>query len=281
MPIVDFWKMCYNIINLLIFKCFVLDFPEVCKFGLYNIYYKKGFKIMGMLDELKKDLSGAAGKAAVSDQPKSDMAAAVEAGIAPSLFSALGSLYVNMVAGFSDLDLDIVKANDELILNGLRPDERYVPYAVADYLSANFAFILSMLISDYNNFRDFVFGGIDNEVSIDKLSDSDRAAARAKMNKKTVFVREHGMEIGITNFSNNICATLRKVADAGFAKLTKTKAEEECNASLDKQTDDDRKVLGVIFSEYIYFVRAFANNAEFAAEFLDRVNAYKKAYGIS
>ena len=239
---------------------------------------------MGMLDDIKKGMASTTGnkieESSIGKGSRQNDSTS-DAPIIPSLFAGLGALYLNMAIQFSDIDPDIIATNDKLAQEGLRPNERYVYFEAADYLAKNFGYIFAALCSDYKQFRSFIFDAVNLEVDLDKFSSEKRVEKRREMNMTPVFkTTEYGMYIGITNFSNYVCAGFEEAADLSFNKIKGSKMESDVDASVRSFGNDDRKILGIIFSEYIYFVRAFNHNAKFASEFISRINEYKKAYGF-
>ena len=242
---------------------------------------------MGSLADIKKGMASTTGNK-VKDEPKvttktasAPVVAADSSDIIPSLFSNLGVLYINMAVQFGNLDMDMLTANDKLAQEGLRPEERVVYFEAADYLASNFGYIMAALCLDYKNIRNIIIDNINVELDLDRMSEDKRKELRKKMNEKPAFkANPYSMAIGITNFSNYVSAGFEQEADAGFNKIKGSKLEKMVDEAVTKFGDKERSVLGFIFSEYIYFVRAFNHNAKFTFEFMKLIDDLKATYGF-
>lgn len=193
--------------------------------------------------------------------------------------NVLAAAYVNTASTFADFDMDIVKANDALVHKDTF-SERTVSIESAMFVAENLSFLLSMLILNYKDFRDYVADIISCEVSIDCASDKDRKKSRINMKIQDPLPITYTMSIGITVFSPEVLANLY---DAGLNSFTTNASESlisAINNAMKTYSKKDRKDVGILLSSYIYILRALNYNPSFFARVADLVQSFKQDYGI-
>lgn len=197
-----------------------------------------------------------------------------------SLFKELGRVYLATVSAFADIDSDIIAANDNLISEGIVPSERKVSLESAMFAANNFALMCGMLITNYDNFVEFLTDAIDDETELDGLSESDIANARKETAVQDFPEVSHYMEIGITVFSDSVSMRLHNSMTRGFAVCSLSNLPDAVNTAMESFKSEDRQILGMILANYIYIIKALNNNQKFFKKLNDRVAAAEKAFDI-
>lgn len=204
---------------------------------------------------------------------RSDAAASSNTGAQMTTPDILLTAYVGVVNSFGVFDKDIALVNHKVMYDNKLEFDRQVSIESAMFIADNFALLIGALVLDIDNCRDIMASAIDKEIEIDELPGSEKYAARAKLNVKKSVPSTHCMELGFTVFNNLTLSTLYQHAVLSFTGNEQTDFAERVGTYA--LTNDDKLILGMILSNFVYLLRAFNNNAAFFDQMIGIVSKIK------
>lgn len=177
--------------------------------------------------------------------------------------NTLVSMMRNMVGGFAILDENVIVQNLKLASGeGMTMEDRTLSFECVDYLMSNMGFIFMGLVLD-KNFKDAFVESLSVEMSIDQQAPDVKARARDAMKDKKPYKSAGSICLGVTSFSPAISADLMNKMNKSFDILDPFAAEFDEEVS--NLTHEQKVELGFIFSNFMYLIRAFAQNDMFMA----------------
>lgn len=173
-------------------------------------------------------------------------------------------LYLSIANSVAPLDHDLVKANLTIAIKDLPEDERKVSLESAMFIANNAGPLFGMIIRNFKNCRNLILDAINTEVEMDDLPVDKRAARRSEIRhaESTVPV-EHFMEIGVSVFSPNMLYELLQYAINSFGSRVDSRMSSDTDSCLAVLTDDDKTTVSLIFSNFMFIIRALNNNPAF------------------
>lgn len=220
-----------------------------------------------------KDLASAFTKS-TSKSDKPEKSGRVMTG-AKTLFSQMGIMYSYIVSRICPFDEKILRVNSEMIIADAPCDERKVTLEMASFTAQHFASLLSMAVLNYNGFRDMVMQALDAEIALYNIKDEKQ---HTEMRKKQQTAEKppvtYTMDMGISQWADITCANLIAFANDSFSKHEKDFLSlPEPNFS-----DEDKKSLSVIFSNYGFVTRALNYNTQLFANTVAMTLDFEKKY---
>lgn len=184
------------------------------------------------------------------------------------------SLMRSMVEPFSIIDENVVRKNLQLMAgNGMTIDDRTISFECADYIMSNMAYIFMGLVLD-KSFKNAFIESINMEVRIDQESDDTRKQLRNGMQNKEKFDSVGSMVLGFTSFVPTATKALMNKMTENFDKLDKYSGEFD--AAVEKLTYEEKLQYGLIFSNFMYLIRAFTHNDIFMSYVIKVIEQVKK-----
>lgn len=180
----------------------------------------------------------------------------------------------NMVGGFAILDDKVIEQNLRLASgDGMSMEDRTLSFECVDYIMSNMGLIFMGLVLD-ENFKDAFVEALSVELNIDQQTPDVKAKAREDMKDKTPYKSAGSICLGVTSFSPAITDDLMNKLNKSFDMLDPFAAEFDEEAS--KLTQEQKIELGFIFSNFMYLIRAFAQNDMFTAYVITVIERVKE-----
>lgn len=201
-----------------------------------------------------------------------------EAMISESGLVRFVTMLSDMVSGFSILDTNVIKKNMELAAgNGMSAEDRTVPFECAEYLITNLPYMLMGIVLN-ENIKDAFLKAIAIELSIDNQLPEVKKKTREGMRSPNPSASVGSIVIGVTSFTKPIEDSFFDKMNATFQLMAPYSADfDEAVAAL--QTEDKLK-FGLIFSNWMYLIRAFTHNDRFFGYIINVVEGVKSTLGL-
>lgn len=184
--------------------------------------------------------------------------------------------YIRMIDGMCDVDKNVLVDNYRVMGNAL-PSEKRISLDVSMFLANHINSILVGLLFDHNNTRNLFVKAIETEINLDNMEPEARAAARAEMMTPKIKNKSHGIEIGVSVFSNSMMQKFMEAMASNHKKFG-DKFGDKFNAKLNELTVDEKQMLSIILSSYGYLLRAFNYNGTFLDEVIAVVKSVEQTY---
>ena len=178
-----------------------------------------------------------------------------------------------MVEGFSVIDENVFRKNMELSAGkGMTYADRTISFECAEFLMTNLAYIFMGLVVDPRFKKAFV-DAVSVELTIDTAPEADKLALRKSMKNAAPYESVGSIILGLTEFTKPIKDELTAKMRETFDSLDKYSDEfDEAVAGLNYET---KLELGMIFSNYMYLIRAFTHNDVFMSYVITIVEEVK------
>jgi RNAse (barnase) inhibitor barstar len=188
------------------------------------------------------------------------------------------SILKSIVEPFAIVSEDVVKKNIDLACgHGMSADDRTISFECAEYLMANFAYIIMGLVLD-NQFKDTFMDCLKIELQIDSKPEDVVKKIRDEMKDHSEYKSIGSIVIGITGFTPATEERFMNEMSNGYAELDRY--ADEFDAAVDKLTNEQKLELGFIFSNFMYLIRAFTHNDYFMSYVVTVIEKVKATIGI-
>jgi hypothetical protein len=186
--------------------------------------------------------------------------------------------YAHTVRMICGLDKSIVLGNLNVAKNMPYEDDRIVPLESVMFIADNIGPMIAMTGLNYGDTRDVLSEAINAEIMIDDVSPEDRDAFRAVMEDDMLKNSKNFIKIGVSVFSSSV---LSQILDHCKTSLTDcSKIGDEFEKHVKAMSKDERAILTIILSNFIYLLRAFSKNGAFLARMAELIMQFKSEYGI-
>jgi hypothetical protein len=189
--------------------------------------------------------------------------------------AGLVSLIKDMTGGFAVLSDKVLQQNIEMMMNPDIPlEDRTISLFQLDYLATHVAHILMGLVFE-DKFRQTFVDALNIEIKLDEETPEDRRRIRAGFNLGGDLNRTGSITLGLTELS----ASARDAVNAKVAKSFDMMEpfKQEFDAAVGKLAIEKRVELGFIFSNFMYLLRAFAQNEVFFSYVTNVVDRVKES----
>ena len=192
------------------------------------------------------------------------------------------NLMLESVSEFATLDTNFLKLNNNLYdTDGVIESEREISFDVMTYLAEYFSVLCAALVLDYKHCRDAFASGIEEEIALSEMSKEEHEIARAKLEETDDPIPfTYSMHIGITMFNDETLQLLLNRVANGFEKLNKTDLKNVLDDATNNLSEDDKLIIGMIVSNYVYFIRGCNHNVKFFTTVCQIIEFFKADYNL-
>lgn len=192
------------------------------------------------------------------------------------------NVVMNLLKDFAILDEGFLKLNNNLYdTDAVLDSEREVSFDVMAYLADNLGVLCAAMAMDYRHCRDAIAAELEYEMSMNEMTAQEHIVARNKvLVKDDPIPFTYSMHIGITTFSETlIVELLNKISDS-FTRVDRSPNADVINKAVESLSNEDKLIIGMIVSNYMYFVRGCNHNAKFLATVTQTIELFKADYAI-
>ncbi len=190
--------------------------------------------------------------------------------------SVLYDVYTNILKELNIYDEHLSHRNEEILKNSPQP-EMHLSLEQTRKLMSNVLCFGCMTILNYNDFHNVLADAISIEMTMDTLSDVERARKRkdlSAVSSQDVYY----IDYGVSDFSfdvwtylfNSLSQSLDDVKSSGIIKTL--------DSSYEVLSDKQLATLRLLCNNYGYLLRAFYNNHLFARQILDMARKFRMEY---
>lgn len=163
-----------------------------------------------------------------------------------------------MVEPFATIDDNVVTTNLKLAGgHGMSIDDRTISFECAEYLISNIAYIFMGLVLDAS-FKGAFMDALSVELQIDKQTDEVKKKTRDNMKDPKDYKSAGSIVLGLTTFTPVVEKEFMRKMTAGFEALDPY--ADEFDAEVAKLTYQQKAEFGMLFSNFMYLIRAFTHN---------------------
>jgi hypothetical protein len=188
--------------------------------------------------------------------------------------------YLGILTQFCILDEAVLYTNENTVINNFIDFEKRISLEIMAYVAENAGLIASMLILNYKGFRDILADLIEIELKIDDLSLSERIYQRKAVDMPESFFKGRSMTLGSDMFDADIVTLLFDTAIKSFSKYDGTVLDNTLVNAVKTYSYDDKKVVGILLSNYMYLLRGLNHNSKFLATINMLLSDFRKVMKI-
>lgn len=191
--------------------------------------------------------------------------------------SVMLSWYIKFVSAVCEPDMDIIKANMNASVNTWLFSERIVSFDNIYFIANHMGSFIMSLVLNYNDARNITFSALKTELNITRMDFEDHKKLRVEM-QKDIKIDRHYIELGLTMPTYSMFSSFWSVCSNNLSACDSSKYAAQFEYKVITMSNNDKIILSVILSDYIYLIRAFCNNSIFHNQIISILTDFEKQF---